>query len=199
MAYIKETAFQPLVTNHEFDSTLNITGVFDSDGAGTGEACSSGFLCTRRATTDNEGYTDVKNTNTWYMIAATSAATIATPVYACNTFNVNEVADPVTGALYKVGSNTLGLPAPEGQAVTYTKIVFDGTNIYRFGVGNIDGAVGANKFFTIDAGLLKPAATAPTTNGAIYFELSGDGNFTAGAYNAFGYYDLIAHTVVATA
>lgn len=48
-------------------------------------------------------------------------------IYACNPYDVNMVQDPATGNLYKVGANTLGLPAPKGYPVTFTKIVFDGT------------------------------------------------------------------------
>lgn len=191
MAYIANTAFQPLVTNHEFDSTLNITGVFDSDGEGTGAVCSAGFLCTKRAQTPNEGYTGVNNTNTWYMVAALDTVTAVTPIFACNTFNVNQLTDPATGATYKVGTNVLGLAVPEGVRATFTKIVFDGNNIYRFGVGNLSGTLGANGFCTIDDGLLVPAAAAPAA-GLPYFTVLGTGTFTQGAYAGFGYVDLLA-------
>ena len=37
--------------------------------------------------------------------------------------------------------------------MTFTKIVFDGNKIYRFGIGNLSTALGANKFLTIANGL----------------------------------------------
>lgn len=199
MAYIENTAFQPLVTNHEFDSTLNITGLFTTDGtAENTDACAAGFLCTKSAQLQNEGYpTGVNNVNTWTMIAATDSDLVGTPIFACNTFNVNEVADQTNGAVYKVGANTLGLAVPAGERSTFTKIVFDGNNIYRFGIGNMSADVGSNTFFTIADGLLVPASAAPTANGTPYFQLAGTGSFTYGAYNGFTYYDVIACTVVA--
>ena len=45
MAYINDTAFEVKVSNHEFDSIANVTGVFY--GASEAEACSAGFLCVR--------------------------------------------------------------------------------------------------------------------------------------------------------
>lgn len=205
MAYIANTAFEVKVSNHEFDSTANITGIFlNSDSAK--EICSAGFLCTRSALTVNEGYNAVgpesapvtiKNTNTWNMIAATASALAQAGIYACNPFDVNMVTDPVTGAVYKVGSNTLGLPAPAGYPTTYTRIRFDNDHVYRFGAGNVNGSVGSNTIFTIAAGLLVPASAAPAGNGAPYFELVGTGKFTQGAYQGFDYYDLRACMTVA--
>lgn len=200
MAYIANTAFEVKISNHEFDSTANITGYFQN-ASSKGEICSAGYLCTRSALTDCDGYAGVgptgatvtiKNSNTWDMVAATATTTAATGVYACNPFDVNMVTDPATGAVYKVGSNTLGIPAPADYPCTYTKIKFDNDSVYRFGAGNISGAVGDNTLFTIDAGLLKPASAAPTTAGLPYFELVRTGTFTQGAYNGFAFYDLRA-------
>ena len=207
MAYIAKTAFEVKVSNHEFDAVANITGVFEN-GSQTAEICSAGFLCTRKELTVCEGYDKVgpsdgqvtlNNGNTWKMIAATDGAVTATPIYACNTFGVNEVTDPVTGAIYKVGSNTLGLPIPAGKPGTFTQIHFDGSHIYRFGIGNLNGAISTNKFFTIADGLLVPTASAPTKAGQPYFQLVGTGNFTVGAYNGETYYDVLAMTGVAGA
>ena len=128
MAYIANTAFEVKISNHEFDSTANITGYFQN-ASSKGEICSAGFLCTRSALTDCEGYAGVgptsatvtiKNSNTWDMVAATATTTAAAGVYACNPFDVNMVTDPVTGAVYKVGSNTLGLPAPTRRSSSIT-------------------------------------------------------------------------------
>lgn len=191
MAYISDTAFEIKGSNHEFDSTANITGLFrnSSDAA---EDCSAGFLCTRDEEIPNEGYTGIKNTNTWYMTTATAAANQMEPIYACNTFGVNEVKDPVTGAVYKVGPNTLGLPIPAGEMGTFTEIKFNNVYVYRFGIGNVNGTIGSNTIFTISAGLLVPASAAPTTSLTPYFKLKGTGNFTQGAYNSFQYVDVIA-------
>ena len=47
MAYIANTAFEIKVSNHEFDSTSNITGVF-YNATPAEEICSAGFLCKNR-------------------------------------------------------------------------------------------------------------------------------------------------------
>lgn len=54
MAYIANTAFEVKVSNHEFDSVANITGVFQN-GSDTDEICSAGFLCVKDVLTANEG------------------------------------------------------------------------------------------------------------------------------------------------
>ena len=206
MAYIANTAFEVKVSNHEFDSVANITGVFQN-GSSQDEICSAGFLCVKDALTASEGYDKVgpegdftiNNGNTWTMKAAVASTTVQIPIYACNTFNVNQITDPVTGAVYKVGSNTLGLPVPAGEPGTFTKIEFDGNHIYRFGVGNLSAEISTNKFFTINNGQLVPTAATPATAGQPYFQLVGSGNFTQGAYNGFAYYDVLALTGVGTA
>lgn len=190
MAYIQNTAFEIKVSNHEFDSIANITGIYQN--SSQNEACSAGFLCVTDELVPNEGYTGINNNNTWYMNAATAAANQMAPIYACNTFNVNQVEDPVTGAVYKVGSNTLGLPIPSGMPGTFTQIKFNNVNIYRFGIGNVNGSISTNKFFTISAGLLVPAASAPATSLTPYFSLLKTGNFTQGAYNGFQYVEVQA-------
>lgn len=197
MAYIEKTAFEVKISNHEFDSTANITGYMD-------EICSAGFLCTRDELTDNEGYTSVgsdasvtiKNTNTWTMEAASPNYFMGSdPIYACNPFDVNMITDPVTGATYKVGTNTLGIPAPAGYPTTYTEIKFDGVNVYRFGEGNVAPSVtlAVGDKVAASSGLL--IKLSDTTGYTKYFEVVGTGNFTAGAYASFGYYDLRACAV----
>lgn len=91
-----------------------------------------------------------------------------------------------------MGTATLGLGVPAGRDGTFTEIVFDGKHAYRFGEGNVNGAIGENTIFTIANGLLVPAAAAPTATGAIYFKLKGTGNFTEGAGQSFVYYDVWA-------
>lgn len=183
MAYIAKTAFEPKVTNHEFDSLANITGLFNNASAAE-EACSAGTLCVRGALLDSEAISGQKNGNAFIMTAAAATTAADEPIYACNTFGVNEVEDPVTGQTFKVGANTLGLPIPAGKPGTFTRVYLDGVSTYCFGEGNLSAAVGENKFFTIANGRLTPAA-APTTAGLPYFELLYTVNFTEGTQNAF--------------
>ena len=190
MAYIANTAFEVRVSNHEFDSVANITGKFQNS-TPADEICSAGFLCKRVSLIDNEGYSSIKNSNTWIMQEGEATDIL----YAANPHNVNEITDPVTGNVYKVSRNTLGLPIPAGVEDTFTLIRADGTHIYRFGVGNIDGTLGANGFLEVDGGLLKPAAAAPDAGSGIYFQVLGTGTFTEGAYAGFGYVDALALTI----
>lgn len=208
MAYIQKTAFWPRVTNRVFDETLNITGKFHN-GDDADETCSAGFLCVKDDLMACEGYENVgpsgseitlKNSNSWIMKATGDAvASEGEGIFACNPYDVNMIEDSVTGNLYKVGANTLGLPEPKGYPVTFTKIVFDGNKIYRFGEGNLSAAIGANKFLTIANGLLVPAAAAPTAAGTPYFKLLGSGSFTEGAQASFGFIDVLACKVDAAA
>lgn len=192
MAYIANSAFEVRVSNHEFDSVANITGKF-LNGSDEPEICSAGFLCKRVALIDNEGYpAGTKNGNTWTMQAGAATDIL----YAANPHNVNEVTDPVSGNVYKVNRETLGLPIPAGVEDTFTLIRADGTHIYRFGVGNLTTALGANGYLTCgtstNAGKLVPAAAAPEAGSGIYFQVLGSGNFTQGAYAGFGYVDALA-------
>lgn len=209
MAYIEKTAFWPRVTNRVFDETLNITGKFQN-GDKADETCSAGFLCVKDELMDCEGYVGVgptgstvtiKNSNSWNMKATGAAVkSEGDGIFACNPYDVNMVQDPATGNLYKVGANTLGLPAPKGYPVTFTKIVFDGNKIYRFGIGNLSTTLGANKFLTIANGLLVPASAAPTDVGTPYFKvLPTGGTFTEGAQSAFEFVDVLACKVDAAA
>lgn len=206
MAYIAKTAFWPRVSNRVFDETVNITGKF-VNADGDKETCSAGFLCKKKELMPCEGYENLgpsgsqvtlNNGNSWLMEALTGAVTSeGDGIYACNTYEVNVVEDPVTGNLYKVGANTLGLPAPKDFPCTFTKIVFDGAKIYHFGEGNLSAAIGSNGFVTIANGLLVPAAAAPTAAGTPYFKVLpaplAEGNaFTEGAEASFGFYDLMA-------
>ena len=52
MAYIANTAFETKVSNHEFDSQSNITGVF-YNGSDAEEICSAGVLCKKSALLPN--------------------------------------------------------------------------------------------------------------------------------------------------
>lgn len=197
MAYIAETLFAIRANNNIYDELANITGVFQN-GAGEGEICSAGFLCTRGEQLQHSAYPTLKNENAFNMVAATNAANVTTGVYACNTFDVNEIQDPVTHNVYRVGANTLGLPIPAGQRGTFTKIDFAANDkIYRFGAGNFASDVADNTYFTVANGLLSPAASAPAANGAIYFELVATGSSIEGTYASTTWYDLRARSVVA--
>lgn len=189
MAYIEKTAFEPRITNNEFNELCNITGRYQVSDADAD--CSAGLLVVRGEQLPCAGFKGVKNENAFYMNAAGAAANADTGVYACNTYDWPTLGGR-NGNNYAVGTATLGLGVPAGRDGTFTEIVFDGKHAYRFGEGNLSTAIGANTIFTIANGLLVPAAAAPTATGAIYFKLKGTGNFTEGAGQSFVYYDVWA-------
>lgn len=189
MAYIEKTAFEPRITNNEFNELCNITGRYQVSDADAD--CSAGLLVVRGEQLPCAGFKGVKNENAFYMNAAGAAANADTGVYACNTYEWPTLGGR-NGNNYAVGTATLGLGVPAGRDGTFTEIVFDGKHAYRFGEGNLSTAIGENTIFTIANGLLVPAAAAPTATGAIYFKLKGTGNFTEGAGQSFVYYDVWA-------
>jgi hypothetical protein len=189
MAYIEKTAFEPRITNNEYNELCNITGRYQVSDADAD--CSAGLLVVRGEQLPCAGFKGVKNENAFYMNAAGAAANADTGVYACNTYEWPTLGGR-NGNNYAVGTATLGLGVPAGRDGTFTEIVFDGKHAYRFGEGNVNGAIGENTIFTIANGLLVPAAAAPTATGAIYFKLKGTGNFTEGAGQSFVYYDVWA-------
>ncbi len=189
MAYIEKTAFEPRITNDEFNELCNITGRYQVSEADAD--CSAGLLVVRGEQLPCAGFKGVKNENAFYMNAAGAAANADTGVYACNTYDWPMLGGR-NGNNYAVGTATLGLGVPAGRDGTFTEIVFDGKHAYRFGEGNLSTAIGENTIFTIANGLLVPAAAAPTATGAIYFKLKGTGNFTEGAGQSFVYYDVWA-------
>jgi hypothetical protein len=195
MAAIEKTAFELRVSNHMFDTTKNITGKFQEGSPTAADAvCAAGFLVVPGDKLPNEGYSGIYNENAYIMGAAATATDAL--IYACNTFNVQELAGPF-GTVYKVGSNILGLAVPAGERGTYTRI--DEGDIIRFGEGNFTTAISTNGYATLgtstNAGKLVPAASAPTDLGALYFTIEGSGKFTQGAYAGFGYVDVKAHRV----
>lgn len=189
MAYIEKTAFEPRITNNEYNELCNITGRYQVSDADAD--CSAGLLVVRGEQLPCAGFKGVKNENAFYMNAAGAAANADTGVYACNTYDWPMLGGR-NGNNYAVGTATLGLGVPAGRDGTFTEIVFDGKHAYRFGEGNLSTAIGENTIFTIANGLLVPAAAAPTATGAIYFKLKGTGNFTEGAGQSFVYYDVWA-------
>lgn len=190
MAYVANTAFEARVSNNEWDNLCNITGKYQV--SGNDADCSAGVLCVRGDNLPCEGFTSasILNENAYYMTAADDSANIDSVVYACNTYESQLISDGLHA--WHVGHETLGLGVPAGRYGTFTKIVFNGENIYRFGVGNTSDE-GEGDFYTIgDDGLLETAAAAPTDAGSIYFKTVGTGTFTEGTTASFGYVDLQA-------
>lgn len=189
-----KTAFEARVTNNSRNDLINVTGRYQASSADAD--CDAGRLVIRNGQLPCAGFTGVKNENAWYMNDATSTTTAGDVVYAANTYEI-QLLQGKHGNMYAVGTETLGLGIPAGRDGTFTKIVFDGDHAYRFGIGNVNAALSTNQFFTIDAGQLKPAVSAPTGNGALYFKLLGTGNFTEGTTSSFEYVDVQAFTVYA--
>ena len=193
MAAITNSAFELRVSNHMFDTTKNIAGKFQNS-TPADEICAAGFLCVPGTKLDNEGYSGIKNENAYLMGAAGSAT--AEALYACNTFNVQELSGPFS-TVYKVGHNVLGLAVPAGERAAFTRL--DEGDICRFGIGNFTTAISTNGYGTLgtstNAGKIVPAASAPTTTGAWYFTIESSGKFTQGAYAGFDYVDVKVHRV----
>lgn len=192
--FTEKTAFEARVTNNFRDDLINVTGRYQVSSADAD--CDAGRLVIRNGQLPCEGFTGVKNENAWYMNDATSTTNAGEVVYAANTYEV-QMLQGKHGNMYAVGTETLGLGIPAGRDGTFTKIVFDGDHAYRFGIGNVNAEISTNTFFTIDAGKLKPAAAAPTANGALYFKLLDTGKFTEGTTASFEYVDVQACKVYA--
>lgn len=192
--FTEKTAFEARVTNNFRDDLINVTGRYQASNADAD--CDAGRLVIRNGQLPCEGFSGVKNENAWYMNDATSATNAGDVVYAANTYEV-QMLQGKHGNMYAVGTETLGLGIPAGRDGTFTKIVFDGDHAYRFGIGNVNAEISTNTFFTIDAGQLKPAAAAPTANGALYFKLLDTGKFTEGTTASFEYVDVQACKVYA--
>lgn len=175
MDLIKNTAFELTVGNNVFDTTKNIAGSFvGADGAES--LCPSGFLCVRTELLENRGFSGRKNGNAWRMQAAPAGA-VAGSIYALNLHDVNEITDPATGAAYRLGANTLGLPLPAGVLGCFTRIDF-GVDVVAFGEGNFKTVPTTEKYAVVDGGLLKPVAARPASG--CYFEIVDTGSFTVG-------------------
>lgn len=199
MAFIANTAFEARITNNSRDNLSHIAGLYQA--SSTNADCSAGLLCVRNGQVPNEGFdnpsgTRVYNENTWYMNAATDSVTADDVIYACDTYD-NQLLAGNGGNAYFIGTATLGLGAPAGRYCNFTRINFDGQSVYRFGVGNLSASLSTNTYFTIDDGMLVPAASAPATAGSVYFELRGTGYFVEGTQQSFGYVDVVACKVTA--
>jgi len=186
MAFLASTAFEPRVTNNEFDALCNITGKYQVSSSDAD--CSAGLLCVRGDNLPCEGFgSEVFNENAYYMASAASDVTANTPVYACNMYEAKMIDN------YFIGTETLGLGIPAGRYGTFTRIYFDGASKYRFGIGNVSGTLSSGyDYLTIDDGLLSPESSEPAS-GTPYFLLKGTGNFVEGTTNSFEYVDVEAH------
>ena len=191
MSFTANTAFEARLTNNEYDITSHIAGKYkvSSDFAD----CDAGRLVVAGDALACEGFTGIYNENAFVMVDATDAATIDTPIYACDTYDTQLIGNGANN--YFIGSTTLGLGVPAGRYGNFTRIKFDGVSHCRFGAGNFSTTVSTNKFATIDNGKLVPAATAPATGGTPYFKIIGTGKFVEGNEDSFDYYDVIACAV----
>ena len=193
MSFIANSAFEARIVNDRFDDLANIAGKYYVSTTATD--CSAGQLCTRDSLLDCEGFTSVKNENTWKMVKATNSTKADVPIYACDPHDWPLVAS-AKGNLYAVGHETLGLGIPAGRYGSFRRIHFDNVSVYRFGVGNLASTLSTNTYFTISAdGLLTPGASAPVTSGTPYFKLQAKGTFTEGASASFDYIDVVACAV----
>lgn len=188
MSFTAQTAFEARITNNSRDNLSHIAGKYYVSTTATD--CDAGQLCTRDSLLDCEGFSGVKNENTWKMVAATSSADANDVIFACDTYD-NQLLTAPDGNNYFIGQQTLGLGVPAGRYGNFTRINFDGESVYRFGAGNVTYTA-THQYFTIDAGKLVSAATAPTTAGDIYFTLHETGTFVEGNSASFAYYDLVA-------
>lgn len=188
MSFTANTAFEARLTNNENDILSHVAGKYQASSADAD--CDAGRLVIATTLVAAEGFTGINNENTWIMNDAVAATKFDTPIYACDTYD-NQMAT-VKGNNYFIGTETLGLGVPAGRYGNFTRIHFDGQSIYRFGVGNFSTAVGSNGYATIADGKLVPAASAPATAGTPYFIIKGTGKFIEGAWESFGYVDVIA-------
>ena len=189
MSFIANSAFEARIVNDRFDDLSNIAGKYYVSTTATD--CSAGQLCTCDSLLDCEGFSSVKNENTWKMVKATNSTKASVPIYACDPHDW-----PLLGNgrnLWAVGTETLGLGIPAGRYGTFRRIHFDNVSVYRFGVGNLASTLSTNTYFTISAdGLLTPGASAPVTSGTPYFVLRDKGTFTEGTTASFDYIDVVA-------
>lgn len=188
MAFTANTAFEARLTNNENDILSHVAGKYQS--SATDADCDAGRLVKAISLLDCEGFTSVKNENTWLMNDAVDTDTFDTPIYACDPYD--NLMGTVKGNNYFIGTETLGVGVPAGRYGNFTRINFDGQSIYRFGAGNFSTTVSTNGYATIDDGKLVPGASAPTTAGTPYFKIMGTGKFVEGVADTITYYDVIA-------
>lgn len=191
MAFIPNTAFEARITNNSNDTLCNIAGKFQSGSPLADADCSAGFLCVKGDLLPCEGFpAGVYNENTYSMIAATGAILVSEPIYACNTYDNQLLANGANN--YFIGRKTLGLGVPAGRYGNFTRINFDGQSVYRFGAGNVTLNTSTDKFLVVNNGVLSSQAAAPSDAGTPYFKIVGTGNFVEGNTDSFDYYDCLA-------
>ena len=188
--FIANTGFSARLTNNDYDKLAHIAGLYQESGSAAD--CSAGMLCVRGNRTPCEGFpSGTLNTNTFYMEAATAAATVDDVIYAADTYD-NQLLSDGAGNNYAMGHRTLGLGIPAGRYGNYTRIDFDNQSVYRFMAGNVTINTTGDTYFTIADGLLTSATAKPTTAGTIFFTLVETGTETEGVYAGGTYYDLMA-------
>lgn len=184
-----KAAFEPRITNNEFNELCNITGILTDSGDPIDAP--AGILCTRVSLLPCEGFTGVYNENAWEL--AVAAADTTEVVYASNTYDVQLLAKGENA--WAVGTETLGLPNLATRYGNFTVIEGDGQHFYRFGEGNIsDGSTPTvTSVYVMDGAGGLEAGSAPTAgSGELYFTCTGVGAFTVGTQASFGYADFIA-------
>ena len=198
MSYILNCAFEPRVTNNEFDDLCNITGKYYGPNGAAAADCPPGWLCVRTARIPIDGMSGVYNENAWYMKNADYGNYATDGISALNNYDTYQVSiehavTPSRKVSFHLGSENLDAGVPAGQFATFTKINFDGHSIYRFGIGNVTVAVGTNPYFYIEDGRLVPYSQVPDDYvDEPYFKLLGTGQFQVGRGNSFGYVDVLA-------
>lgn len=197
MSFTAKTAFERRIPATEYIIHANIAGLYQESSADAD--CDAGQLCVCGDRVPVEGMPsalNILNENTYYMEAASSSVTANDVIYACDTHETQLLGDGY-GNNYYVGRRTLGLGVPAGRYGNFQRVIFDGTRRYRFGEGNVTINTTGDIYLTIDDGKLTSQTAAPSTAGDIYFEIVETGNFTEGTTQGFGYYDVVAKTVVA--
>ena len=189
-----KAAFEARITNNEFNELCNVAGKY-ADANDEFAFCPAGRLVFPGGSAsllDAEGFTGIKNENTFYFTDAPAETT--RPVYACNTYDVQLISNGTEA--YAVGTKTLGLGVPANRYGNFTIIIGDGQHVYRFGEGNIsDGSTPSSEDILVmdGTGGLEAAQDAPTAgSGQLYFVVRGTGTFTEGTTASFGYIDLEA-------
>lgn len=205
MAHIAQTMFEVSVSNITRNGTQNIPAYFGSvEGSTfTSEICPAGFLTVKHALTDSEGYTGIKNGNTWQMVKATNGLSGGmygdhTGIYAFNSYGFPSATDAL-GNVYHVGASTFGLELPVGERGDFTELIVG--EQYTFGKGNFSTLPTdlTYKYITIANGLLVASTSAPDAGTGVYLELLRTKPLTIGARDAgfSGYVCVVKRTAEA--
>lgn len=187
----KQYRFEVYVSNSSRNGLQNITGKYGSFSGDefTAEDCQAGFLCVTEKRLPLEGYEAyLKNGNSWYMKKATNGLVTGltgdhTGIYACNNYDVAKA--KVGNYTVNLGGQTLGLPLLADERGDFTELMVG--EQYNFGESNFStfpNDLSSTPYATVENGLWKATATAPT-DGSIYAEVLDIGKrFIEGAYDA---------------